>query len=410
MSYRLVKITSYYKDFLSYYYINNPKVKALNYEQQHAHLMQQRFAWSDAYAFAFRQMWYDAHEIVANARPLQEQWCEENNSKPENDKEILVAQLKQLKPEVIWLQDSYSFNGDFIEFLKRQIPSIKLAIGNCCSPISPQYYSDFKAFDLITVCAPYFKDLLESNGLPECIVVPHAFDSRILDEVKNVQKNKHDFLFTGSLILDQNFHKERIQLLENLVKENVGINLLINLNTKSSKGLAARQIAYVASRVFKKTGLNVINDKVAGFKKVSKLEYFPQSSKVSNALLQKIKEPVFAMEMFKEIAQSKIAFNIHGDIAKDFAANMRMYEVTGMGSCLLTDWKPDLELYFKKDELVSYQSIDEAKEKITWLLNNPAEMEAIAQKGQQRTLREHTFGSRAAVIDEAIQNKMKSLG
>ncbi|MCG8582739.1 MAG: glycosyltransferase [Bacteroidales bacterium] len=406
MSYRLVKITSYYKDFLSYYYNNTPKVEGLNYEQQHAHLMKQRFAWSDAYVFAFNQMWYDAHEIVANARPLQQQWCRENNVKAGTDKEVLVAQLKCLKPDVIWLQDSYSFNGDFIRFLKRQIPSIKLAIGNCCSPISPQYYSDFKVFDLITVCAPYFKTLLESNGLPECIIVPHAFDARILDEVKGVKKNKYDFLFTGSLILDQNFHKERIQLLEELIKEKVDINLLINLNTKSSKGLAVRQAAFVASRLFKKSGLNVINKKIAGFNKVSRLEHYPQSSKVSKVLLKQIKEPVFAMDMFKEIAQSKIAFNIHGDIAKDFAANMRMYEVTGMGSCLLTDWKPDLDNYFSSDEVVSYQSIAEAKEKIGWLLDNPEELEAIAQKGQQRTLCEHTFERRAAIIDEAIRAKM----
>ncbi|WP_430816961.1 glycosyltransferase family protein [Carboxylicivirga sp. RSCT41] len=406
MSYRLVKITSYYKDFLSYYYNKNAQVSGLSYEQRHAHLMKQRFAWSDAYVFAFNQMWYDAHEIVANARPLQEQWCKENNVKSGTDKEILVAQLKCLKPDIIWLQDSYSFNGDFIRFLKRQIPSIKLAIGNCCSPISPQYYADFKAFDLITVCAPYFKELLESNGLPECIIVPHAFDGRILDELKNVRKNKHDFLFTGSLILDQNFHKERIQLLENLIKENVDINLLINLNTNSSKGLALRQAAFIASRLFKKSGLNMINKKVAGFNKVSKLQHYPQSSRVSGALMKQMKEPVFAMDMFKEIAQSKIAFNIHGDIAKEFAANMRMYEVTGMGSCLLTDWKPDLNEYFSNDEVVSYQSIGEAKDKIKWLLNNPKDMEAIAQRGQQRTLSEHTFEKRAAIIDEAIRSKM----
>jgi len=408
MNYRLVKITSYYKDFLSYYYTNHPKVRGLNYEQQHKHIMNQRFAWSDAYANAFKQMRYEAHEIVANARPLQERWCIDNNVKLGTEKEIVVAQMKQLKPEIIWLQDSYTFNGDFIHFLKQHIPSIKLAIGNCCSPISPKYYTDFKAFDLITVCAPYFKQLLETNGLPKCIVVPHAFDGRILDEIKDLKQNQHDFLFTGSLILDQNFHKERIHLLEKLINENVDINLFINLNTSSSKGLVMRQMAFIASRVLKKTGLNVLNMKVAGLQKVSRLEYFPNSSKVSNAFLRHIKKPVFAIEMFKEIAQSKISFNIHGDIARDFAANMRMYEVTGMGSCLLTDWKPDLNLYFNDDELMTYQSIDEAKEKINWLLDNPKEMESIAQKGQQRTLKDHTFEKRAALIDEAIRIKLKA--
>ncbi|WP_289053345.1 glycosyltransferase [Carboxylicivirga marina] len=407
MSYRLVKITSYYKDFLSYYYNSNPKVNELNYDEQHAHLMKQRFAWSDAYAFAFNQMWYEASEIVANARPIQEQWCADNGVEHGSDKEILVAQLKKMQPEIIWLQDSYSFNGDFVRFLKKQIPSIRLAIGNCCSPITPQFYPDFKAFDLITVCAPYFKNLLEENGLPKCIVIPHAFDGRILKESKSDLKKKFDFLFTGSLILDQNFHKERIKLLEQLVDEDLDINLLINLNTDSSKGIYARQAAYLASHLLKKSGLNIINQKVNGLSKVSKLQFFPRASKVSSALRQQIKPPVFGKDMFREISRSKISFNIHGDIASDFAANMRMYEVTGMGSCLLTDWKNDLDSYFRSDEVVAYKSLDEAKEKISYLLQNTDELETIASRGQKRTLCEHTFENRAAIIDEGIKKLLK---
>jgi len=407
MSYRLVKITSYYKDFLTYYYEQNPQIKEDNYSNQHSHLMKQRFAWSDAYALALNHLWFDAHEIVANAHPMQKRWCEENNINASNTKEILVAQIKHIKPDIIWLQDSYTYNGDFIKYLKKQIPSIQLAIGNCCSPISPQYYSDFKAFDLITVCAPYFKKLLEYNGLAECIVLPHAFDGRILKELTNDDLKKHDFLFSGSLILDQNFHKERILFLENIIKDKVDINLLINLNTNSSKGLLYRQLAFIASRLFDKAGIGVINKKIQGFKKVSKLEYLPQASKVSKALSMQIKSPVFGLDMFKEIIQSSITFNIHGDIASNFAANMRMYEVTGMNSCLLTDWKDDINNYFNEDEIVTYRSLDEAKEKIKWLLSNPDELKSISKRGQERTLSTHTFENRAEHLNEAIQNKLK---
>jgi len=409
MSLKLVKITSYYKDFLSYYYDKHPEIRDQSYSDQHEHLMKQRFAWSDAYAEAFSQLGYEAHEIVANAQPLQKRWCEEKEKKAGTDKEIVIQQLKNLQPDVIWMQDSYSFNGEYIELLRKQVPSIRLVIGNCCSPISPQYYGSFKAFDLITVCAPYFKELLETNGLPKCLVIPHAFDSRLLNEVDISGPATHDFLFTGSIILDQRFHTERIQFLESLIQQNIDINLMVNLNQNSSKGLLIRQTAYLASQLFKNSGLNILNRKLEGFNKVSKLEFFPRASRVSKALSARIKQPVFGRDMFQEIATSKIAFNIHGDIAANFAANMRMYEVTGMGTCLLTDWKPDITDYFEpNDEIVTYKSFDEAKEKINWLLNRPEELKTIAQKGQQRTLRQHNFTSRAQTIDSKIKQLLKA--
>lgn len=408
MTYCIVKITSYYKDFLSYYYALYPNVRDQSYADQYAHLMKQRFAWSDAYANAFQSLGQDAVEIVANAEPMQQQWAKEHSLETNDINSILIAQLKDLKPDVIWLQDSYTYNGTFINEVKTAIPSIKLAIGNCCSPISPKYYNDFKAFDLITVCAPYFKLLLESNGLPECIIIPHAFDGRILKELPTTDESKHDFLFTGSIILDQHFHKERIAFLESLVTDQIDSNLLINLNQNSSKGLLIRQAAFILSKAFDRIGLNFVNQNIKAFNKVNKLQYFPRSSKVSNALQSKIKQPVFGMQMFEEMSQSKIAFNIHGDIASNFAANMRMYEATGVGSCLLTDWKPDINDYFNEgEEVVTYKSFEEAKEKISYLLNHPNVLEEIAHKGQQKTLAQHTFEQRASMIDEKINDYLR---
>lgn len=404
MGYNIVKITSYYKDFLSYYYSRYPEIQQNSYEKQHYHLMQQRFAWSDAYALAFQSLGHNATEIVGNASPLQLQWAKEHDLSKTDEEDILIEQLRDLKPEIVWLQDSYTYNGAFILKIKKEIPSIKLTIGNCCSPISPKYYEDFKAFDFITVCAPYFKQLLEKKGLPECLIIPHAFDGRILTETTPKMAQKHDFLFTGSIILDQNFHKERITLLETLIKDGIDINLLVNLNENSSKGLRVKQLAFIASKSLDKIGLNTINQQIKGLNKINKLQYFPTSSKVSKALKSKIKEPVFGMEMFTEMAQSKIAFNIHGDIASNFAANMRMYEATGMGTCLLTDWKPDINNYFiDGEEVLTYRSFDEAKEKIDYILKHPEELNEIAKKGQQKTLSEHTFDKRAKMIDYKIR-------
>ncbi|MCU4162543.1 CgeB family protein [Carboxylicivirga caseinilyticus] len=403
MSYHIVKITSYYKDFLSYYYQLHPQIVNKSYKEQQQHLMQQRFAWSDAYSEAFETLGKKSDEIVANAQVLQKQWAKENQLSSTDEIDILIAQLSKLKPDVIWLQDSYSFNGELIKTIKRKVPTIKLAIGNCCSPISPKYYKDFQSFDFITVCAPYFKHLLESKGLPECIVVPHAFDGRILNEINQENKPEYDFLFTGSIILDQHFHKERIAFIESLLQDRININLLVNLNQNSSKGLRARQAGYILTKTLDSVGLKNLYQSITPLNKVSKLEYFPSSSKVSKQLQEQIKNPVFGLQMFQALSDSKIAFNIHGDIAANFAANLRMFEATGIGSCLLTDWKPDINKYFTDEiEIVTYKSFDEAKDKIKYLLDHPEELEKIAKNGQARTLNEHTFINRASIIDEKI--------
>ena len=73
---------------------------------------------------------------------------------------------------------------------------------------------------------------------------------------------------------------------------------------------------------------------------------------------------------------------------------MRLFEVTGVGSCLLTDEKDNLGQLFTTDEVVTYTTPEDCIEKIEWLLTHEREREKIALRGQQRTLKDHTFAQR----------------
>jgi spore maturation protein CgeB len=86
---------------------------------------------------------------------------------------------------------------------------------------------------------------------------------------------------------------------------------------------------------------------------------------------------------------------------------MRLYEATGVGSCLLTDWKSNLgELFEDGVEVVSYKSADECIEKVDYLLANEDARRAIATAGQRRTLRDHSFDNRAVQLDRIIQTAL----
>ena len=87
---------------------------------------------------------------------------------------------------------------------------------------------------------------------------------------------------------------------------------------------------------------------------------------------------------------------------------MQLYEATGVGTCLLTDAKPDLHEAFELDvEVVTYASPEECVEKARWLADNPAARRALATAGQKRTLRDHTFAHRAAVIDDIVRDRLR---
>ena len=45
---------------------------------------------------------------------------------------------------------------------------------------------------------------------------------------------------------------------------------------------------------------------------------------------------------------------------------IRLFESTGLGSCLLTDYKNNLTEFFSTDEIITYRNNDEAVEKIKY--------------------------------------------
>ena len=79
--------------------------------------------------------------------------------------------------------------------------------------------------------------------------------------------------------------------------------------------------------------------------------------------------------------------NIHIGVAGDYAGNMRIFEVTGVGSCLLTDNKKNMsDLFEPGKEVVVYDSPEDCIAKVKWLLENENERKKIAGSGQKKTL------------------------
>ena len=69
--------------------------------------------------------------------------------------------------------------------------------------------------------------------------------------------------------------------------------------------------------------------------------------------------PVAGIDMYTLLHQSRLTFNKHTDQAGNCVGNMRMFEATGVGTCLLTDTGNNLPDLFEEDrEVVTYRTID----------------------------------------------------
>ena len=113
--------------------------------------------------------------------------------------------------------------------------------------------------------------------------------------------------------------------------------------------------------------------------------------------------------MFQRLRDSRVVFNNHIDISPASASNMRLFEATGVGACLITDWRANLpELFELEKEVVTYRTAAECAEKVEYLLAHESERCRIAAAGQRRTLRDHAFENRAARIDEIVRNALNA--
>jgi len=408
MNYKFLKIASYYPEFLKSYYKQNKTIVNGSYAEQYDHLMATKYGWSNFFQTGLNELGNEAFEIVSNAEPLQKAWALENEISPD-DKSLLLKQIRAINPDIIFLQNSLVYSPEYIDTIRENVPSVKQIIGWCCSPIKSTHFELFKKCDYVITCSQKFIDLFITKGL-DCYEFNHAFDLSISEKIDNVPfSSRDDLIFSGFLVHGIEFHRERINLLEALSRQNYNIKYYVNLPESSLFYTSALQISYLAAKSLSKMGLMKMVNSIPALNKSLLSAEFPRSSKPSNFFSDRIAgKPLFGIDMYNMISKFKIGLNYHASIAGDYAANMRMFEVTGVGTCLLTDNKSNINKFFNPDtEIVTYNNINECIEKIDWLMDNQASAKQIAEAGQRRTLNDHNFKVRAEQLHDIILENMK---
>jgi spore maturation protein CgeB len=391
-----------YSGYLDSFYSRNSEILKTPYEEHLDHLLEDSTEFVGSYIRNFRKLGIDVSCIIANDNMLQKKWSRENRINNRGEKDILFEQVKLHNPDILWIENLSMVSFSWLTQVKNNPGNIKLIVGYHCAPFNKKVFDSLRGIDIMITCTPGLKSEFEKIG-KKSFLVYHGFDKDILSRIK--QENpiiKNDFIFSGSLISGGDFHSKRIRLIERIIKENINLKLYVDLE-KDFK-IKVKQTVFLLNRLLTKLKLGnlISNNTILGYGK-SRVDGY------SDSLKELKRQPVYGIDMFDLFRQSRIVLNYHIGIAGEYAGNMRMFEVTGAGSCLLTDNKKNMQdLFDTEREVVVYDGEDDCIAKVKWLLEHEEERKKIASAGNQKTLNFHTVENRCRLLIEILNAELKN--
>jgi ubiquinone/menaquinone biosynthesis C-methylase UbiE/MoaA/NifB/PqqE/SkfB family radical SAM enzyme len=347
-------INTYYENFLSKHYRSNPDLAGQSYLSQKRSLQECFFGDSDFYSSSLGKAGFQTDDIIINCLPLQETWARQNDSSCEVMR-IACEQIRHYAPDIVYIQDMNLIAREFLMAIR---PLVSLIVGQIATPMVTNI--PFELYDLVFSSFPHYVQRLRGNGVT-AYYQPLAFDPRVLERIEPQPYHLRPVQcsFVGGI---SNLHQESYKLLEVLVK--------------------------TTPIEFWGYGANTL----------------PADSEIR----KHHHGEAWGLDMFALMGLSRITINRHGEVAENFANNMRLFEASGCGSLLVTDYKDNLnELFEVGKEIVAYRSEEECAALVNYYLKHPQEAERIACAGQARTLGDHTYSKRMEKTAEVLNRHLR---
>jgi hypothetical protein len=373
-------VTNDYPDFLEYLYGENAGLKRERYAEQLRVRNRSLFGGADFQSKSLRSLGHEAWDVYVNNTWMQTAWLQENaeTDNPEHHSDlrqelhaslrslgarhlrgrrvhsaaaflsrrivgprpetyaILRQQIKFYRPDVLIVQAVDTVDVSFLWEMKGELQSL---VGyHAAAPLNMQV--DYGCYDLIISSFPPTVDLFRSLGL-RASYVPLAFEPAVLELTPSPSRSI-EVSFVGSFGM---LHGSRTEFLER-----------------------------VAGEV---PELCIWGPSLHGV---------PRKSPLHGAY----RGPAWGASMYEILRTSRIVLNHHGDVPP-YANNSRLYEATGCGALLLTDWKMNLrDLFEPGEEVAAYRDSDDCIGSISYFLENEEERQAVATAGHAKTMTEHT--------------------
>jgi spore maturation protein CgeB len=353
-----------YPAFLTSLYGDDSSLKDQPYEVQMRARNESLFGVADFYSSNLRRLGHEAFDIHFNNRFMQTEWAREHGFQVKQTSEwrirmrrglvpwlsrantdrylygILESQIRYYRPDVILNQ---AVDGIDPKFLLEMKPRVRLMVGQIAAPLPIEV--EFGSYDLMLSSLPNFVERFRASGMQsehQNLAFEPSVRSRLRPHGDSIEVS-----FVGSL---SQAHRSRVSLLEQLCS---------------------------------RTNIRVWANGVDSLPSDSPIR--PRHAGV-----------VWGREMYQVLNRSRISINHHIGISEQYANNMRLFEATGVGTLLITDWKSNLSSLFSlNSEIVTYRSAEECSELIQYYVEHEEQRRAIADAGQKRTMSAHTYELRA---------------
>lgn len=358
---RILILDTIYDNFLRDLYAAHPGLDTRPYVEQIDAIAETCFPCGLTWRTPFQRRNHEVFYVAANNAPSQVRWCQENNridlvgqsveyygfgfyqlriARPRMwYLAIAQEQVKAFRPDIVLCPYLYTFDS---EFLNAVAGSYGRAVGQHAAAL-PR--CDLTRYDLIVSSLPNQVEYFRELGI-RAELLPLAFDPAIAAKL-GAQPLEHDVTFLGQITADHRYRAEHFRTLSRLVD----IEFWGDADWEGRPPDSAHWHAHPA---------------------------------------------LWGFDMYRTLARSRIVLNHHLDAAGPYANNLRLYEATGVGSLLLTDYKANLSSYFVVgEEVIAYQDVADCVSQIRALLGDEDRRRRIAAAGQQRVLRDHTYDHRA---------------
>ena len=364
-----------YPGFLDWLYAENPGLYEKPFDEQLRVTTEACFGQVGFWTSNLQAFGHEAYEIHVNNESMQKQWAKEHGLKVSSDwdwefrlrrgivpwvsrirlrrwfDEILAAQIRYYKPDVLlnlWVP------GIASRFLQEMKPHVRLLMGQHAS-MTLSDSMDLSCYDLAISSFPPTIEYFRRKGI-SAELNRLGFERSILTRL-GCEKT-FDLTFVGSFGGSQNAN--RIPWLETLCSR-----------------FPQMKVWAPAQDVEQLSPSSPIRAHYAG--------------------------TAWGWEMYETLSRSRMTLNYHHSSAPH-ANNRRLYEATGVGALLITDWKKDLhEMFEPGKEVVAYRTPEECVELVQYYLEHEDERNAIAQAGQERTIKQHTCYERTRELLDIVR-------